>query len=162
MSANSQIKGTTSSSFTIGKLTILSDGEFIKFKYPNKPDVNIRIDNPTNGSNWHIGSGPPDYNLGQASDLYFDKETSQFYQRKANGDWANEGTMGGPVGPTGPMGPTGPQGDYGPRGFQGEEGPTGPPGNPNGSGVNGSFETADGKRITIVNGLITDISAIDG
>jgi hypothetical protein len=171
MSANSSISGTTSPTFKIGKLTITTDGEQIVFKYPNKQDVKIRFDQPMVATQWHIGSGPPDYSKGNSGDLYLDKQTSQFYQKDNIGDWNNEGFMGGPMGPTGPVGPVGIglDGPEGPRGLQGIQGPvgaTGPigpqgpqgaPGLDIGSGINGSFQTADGKSISIQNGIVISI-----
>lgn len=62
----------------------------------------------------------------------------------------------GPTGPNGgPTGPTGVTGNTGPSG--GPTGPTGQTGASAGSGVGGSFTSADGHVITVLNGLITRI-----
>lgn len=62
----------------------------------------------------------------------------------------------GPTGPSGgPTGPTGVTGNTGPSG--GPTGNTGPTGASAGSGVGGSFTSADGRVITVANGLVTRI-----
>lgn len=59
------------------------------------------------------------------------------------------GPSGGPTGPTGVTGATGPLGS--------PTGPTGATGPNIGSGVGGSFTSADGHVITVANGVITRI-----
>lgn len=183
MSANTKITGTTNPSFSIDDLNISSDGNHVIFKYPNQPDLILRFDKPLSGSKWHVGDGPPDHKRGQVNDMYLDRQSSTFYSKNNIGDWIKKGVIGGIPGPKGPrglpgldgeegpqglQGPAGPQGEsiQGPQGVQGPTGPTGPigrqgpPGADVGSGIDGSFETTDGKIITVENGIVVGIDDI--
>lgn len=138
--SKSSSTGTNSKSFSIGKLTIECDGHDIIFKCPNKPDLRIPFDGGQVGTEWHVHGGPPMHGKGKAGDLYMDTETQTLYKKNQIGDWEQISRI---------------VGDQGPKGDRGA------PGEDIGTGVNGVFDTVDGKRVRFSNGVITSITDIE-
>jgi len=140
MKSNSSITGTTSNSFNIGKLTIESDGDFVYLSYPNKNTLQIPLNGNITGTQWYVISGPPDFNTGKLNDLCFNPIDNSIRRKNSIGDWDFVATISG---------------------GKGDKGDRGAPGETIGTGIDGSFETVDGKRVSFSNGVITSITDIE-
>lgn len=129
---------------------------------PNIPTVDIVEQDPVTGyviEGSCVGAIPTTAGIFVKGCEILREDTGVVYQNTgtlASPVWTPIGT--GAAGATGPTGPTGDTGDTGPTGPTGDTGDTGPTGPTGPVGTFSAGPTGPIATITVVNGLVTDIT----